>query len=192
MKKKKKKNTELAGPRITTGSDLMQSSGGGSAKPDTKSGAESGAESDSEGWEAAGQGLADLAVLAGLGGPGGGRYVRQQRDLADSYGLPEFDERSLSAPQLRRVADYSPRTYDARFYGDPEIPLGSPEMRGTKQRRSDICNEWATRGSPLPNVCEQRNSSVRWRSKRNATKLRSSRTWLREDDSQVETNSRQE
>ena len=145
MKKKKKKNTELAGPRITTGSDLMQSSGGGSAKPDTKSDAES----DSEGWEAAGQGLADLAVLAGLGGPGGGRYVRQQRDLADSYGLPEFDERSLSAPQLRRVADYSPRTYDARFYGDPEIPLGSPEMRGHQAAALRYLQRVGDEGLPL-------------------------------------------
>lgn len=166
---KKKKSEELAaldrmGPnslanpsgalRPTITSDLMYG-GGGSSGSDALAGAlaslasERQAAADLEGWQSGGKLLGDLAVLAGAAGSGGGKYIRQGQDLVGGIPLPELERRRLSAPQLQRVADYSPEAYDAQISRDPEIPLGSPEMRGHQAAALRYLQRVGDEGLPL-------------------------------------------
>lgn len=93
--------------------------------------------------------IGNIAVLAGAAGKGGLGEYKQIPDLWRKLKESDFDFRSLSAPELQVLAQYSPELYQAVVPREFQQVQDSPGLRQTQMGALDRLQQASTGDLPI-------------------------------------------
>lgn len=93
--------------------------------------------------------IGNIAVLAGAAGGGGKDELKEALRIWKAIQLPEFDMRSLTAPELRILGEYFPQTYEAQVPQEVRTAVESPEARGEQVGAVQRLGQMSREGLPL-------------------------------------------
>lgn len=95
-----------------------------------------------------GEMIGSLAVLAGGAGKSGKQSFKEAVKVWQNLQDPQFDMKSLTAPQLQLIAEYFPETYEAVIPPEVKKINDSPELKAAQMKGIEQMGRIAEQGLP--------------------------------------------
>jgi len=110
-----------------------------------------------------GQAIGGIAVLAGAAGKGGKKELEEAVKVWKQLQEPEFDMKSLKAPELSLIARYFPETYEAVIPAEVKTANDSAELRDAQRSGVQQLMRMGEQGLPTAEkvMVEEAQSKVR-------------------------------